>query len=332
VRLTLRDLAATGSDAELVPVVRLDERGWVHLGLRLVVEELCLSVAGKAAVTGVVDVLGDAENSRLVELVVLRGGPVHVVLNAIAVSVGLGLARRVLEELEVLGALNRVNIITEAQLDVFRVEVRGGAFVECILGGSSLAGLLLDLLGQSNGLFILLLGEGSSLDLLLRLRVAGELIGELGTLLVHWLRHVSRNAVVLGVVEARGEVVHPELNVLLDDGDAGITVDQVGGVRALGETVVLLEVMARELTIPSVVHLFSALEDGRLVELIKLVMGQLYVVLDTITVGIGDIAVILEALSDDILGLLHVNVGRRNVGPDLFKLDGRNVVEQGNDR
>ena len=327
----LRNLAATGRDAELVPVVRLDERGGVHRGLRLVVEELCLSVAGKAAVTCVVDVLGDTEDSRLVELVVLRGGPVHVVLNAIAVSVGLGLARRVLEELEVLGALNRVNIITEAQLDVFRVVVRGGALVECTLGDSSLVGLMLDLLGQSGSLFILLLGEGDGRDLLLRLRVAGELIGELGTLLVHWLRHVSRNAVVLGVVEARGEVVHPELNVLLDDGDARVAVDQVGGM-ALGETVVLLEVMARELTIPRVVHLLSALEDGRLVELIKLVMGQLYVVLDTITVRIGDIAVILEALSDDILGLLHVNVGRRNVGPDLFKLDGRNVVEQGNDR
>ena len=40
------------------------------------------------------------------------------------------------------------------------------------------------------------------------------------------------------------------------------------------------------LTIFCVVHLLSALKDGRLVELINLVMSQLLVVLDTITVRI----------------------------------------------
>ena len=79
-------------------------------------------------------------------------------------------------------------------------------------------------------------------------------------------------------------------NRLLFLGKSGrvMVLDDFGGVM-LRHRMVLFQVMARELAIPSVVHLFSSSVDGRLVEPIKLVVLQVLVVLDAIAILIGDV-------------------------------------------
>jgi hypothetical protein len=130
--------------------------------------------------------------------------------------------------------------------------------------------------------------------------IGGEPLGEVSTLLVHWLLLISGNTVVFLVIEVSGEVVHAELNVLLDNWDASVVVDQIGGVRALRFFMVFLEVMARKLTVSGVMHLFSMLEDSGFVECVEFLGSHLDVILNSVTILISDFT-------------HHVNIGGGNV-------------------